>query len=53
MSVYEALKAHGHSAAKAAEIMLDAKRGDEYARQWIAQVATPRSEPPAVDGEAS
>jgi hypothetical protein len=25
----------GHSGAKAAEIILDAKRGDQYAMQWI------------------
>lgn len=31
----EALKAAGHSPAKAAEICLDAKRGDAYALQWI------------------
>ena len=36
---YEALKRAGHSPAKAAEIMLDAKRGDNYARRWIAAVA--------------
>ncbi len=33
---YATLKALGHSAAKAAEIVLDARRGDPYARQWIA-----------------
>lgn len=36
MSDYDLLKSHGHSAAKAAEICLDAKRGDKHARQWIA-----------------
>jgi hypothetical protein len=35
---YEALKAHGHSPAKAAEIVLDAQRGDTHALMWI-QVA--------------
>ncbi len=38
MSDYEALKAHGHSPAKAAEIALDAKRGDRCAIAWIAAV---------------
>lgn len=33
--IYEALKANGHSAAKAHEIMLDAKRGDHHAIQWV------------------
>lgn len=32
---YEKLKAHGHSPAKAAEILLDAKRGDSYSIKWI------------------
>ena len=36
MTDYEALKAHGHTPAKAAEIILDAKRGDEFCRKWIA-----------------
>ena len=36
MTDYEALKSYGLSPAKAAEIVLDAKRGDQYARQWIA-----------------
>lgn len=36
MSDYECLKAYGHSPAKAAEIALDAERGDRYAIQWIA-----------------
>jgi len=35
MTEYEALKKLGHSAAKAAEIVLDAKRGDKYAKLWI------------------
>jgi len=33
MSDYEALKAYGHSAAKAAEIVLDARRGDRQRNQ--------------------
>jgi hypothetical protein len=37
-SDYEALKSFGHSPVKAAEIVLDAKRGNEYARRWIALV---------------
>jgi hypothetical protein len=35
MTDYEALKQAGHSAAKAVEIILDAKRGDLFAQQWI------------------
>jgi hypothetical protein len=35
MTDYEVLKQAGHPAAKAAEIVLDAKRGDPFARQWI------------------
>lgn len=35
MTDYQILKAAGHSPAKAAEIALDAKRGDDRARQWI------------------
>jgi hypothetical protein len=38
MSNYEALKAAGHSPAKAAEICLDAERGDVRAIQWIKTV---------------
>jgi hypothetical protein len=34
--MYAALKAFGHSPAKAAEIVLDARRGDVYALRWIA-----------------
>jgi hypothetical protein len=33
---YEALKAFGFSPMKAAEIALDAKRGDTYAASWLA-----------------
>ena len=36
MTEYEALKALGHSPAKAAEIVLDASRGDELSIHWIA-----------------
>jgi hypothetical protein len=36
---YEALKACGHSPTKAAEIMLDAKRGDKFCVRWIALAA--------------
>jgi hypothetical protein len=35
MSNYEALKKAGHSPDKAAEIVLDAKRGHSYAIEWI------------------
>lgn len=38
LSDYAALKAYGHSPAKAAEIVLDAKRGDFFSRGWIAVV---------------
>lgn len=38
MTDYDALKAHGHAPAKAAEIILDAKRGDEYSADWIKMV---------------
>jgi hypothetical protein len=37
-SDYDALKAYGHSPAKAAEIVLDASRGNERAANWIAIV---------------
>lgn len=37
-SDYAALKAYGHSPAKAAEIILDAKRGDKACERWIALV---------------
>lgn len=37
MTDYEVLKAAGHSPAKAAEIELDAKRGDKYAVRWLAE----------------
>jgi hypothetical protein len=33
--VYNALKSFGHSPQKALEILLDAKRGDRYALNWI------------------
>jgi hypothetical protein len=36
---YELLKRYGHSPAKAAEIILDAKRGDMFSRNWIARVS--------------
>lgn len=35
MTTYELLKLWGHSPAKAAEIVLDAKRGDRHALQWV------------------
>lgn len=34
-SAYAALKAYGHSPFKAAEIALDARRGDHYAVQHL------------------
>jgi hypothetical protein len=47
VSDYDALKAYGHSPAKAAEIVLDAKRGDFFSRGWIAVVRQARGEQPA------
>jgi hypothetical protein len=38
MTDYEALKRYGHSPAKAAEIVLDAKRGDPHALAWLTVV---------------
>jgi hypothetical protein len=35
MSDYELLKTYGHSPVKAAEIVLDAKRGDPHAVSWL------------------
>jgi hypothetical protein len=35
MSDYQVLTGHGHSGAKALEIILDAKRGDAWAIRWI------------------
>jgi hypothetical protein len=37
-SNYAALKAYGHSPAKAAEIILDAKRGDFFCERYVAFV---------------
>ncbi len=33
--IYRMLKAHGHTATKAIEVMSDAKRRDKYAIKWI------------------
>lgn len=33
--IYLMLKEHGHSPMKAFEILLDAARGDDHARNWI------------------
>jgi hypothetical protein len=41
--VYEALKAYGFSAAKAAEILLDARRNSRYARQFVGLACRSRS----------
>ena len=35
---YVALKLYGHSAAKAAEIILDAERGDDFSRRYVALI---------------
>ncbi|MFN8992051.1 MAG: hypothetical protein ACK5X3_00025 [Pseudomonadota bacterium] len=36
MTDYEALKLLGHTPAKAHEIILDAKRGDDFSREYVA-----------------
>lgn len=36
--IYRMLKNFEHSAAKAIEIILDAKRGDKIAMQWIRMI---------------
>lgn len=36
MSDYEALKKLGHTPAKAQEIIIDAKRGDYFAHEYVA-----------------
>ena len=36
MRDYEVLKFYGHSPSKAAEIALDAKRGNAHALEWLA-----------------
>jgi len=38
MTTYDKLKAFGHSPQKAAEILLDAKRGDSWAVKWVEMV---------------
>lgn len=48
---YEALKAFGHSAAKAAEIILDAKRDDPYSQRWISLVRAAALRSLAEEGE--
>lgn len=40
--IYAMLKACGHSPAKAAEIILDAMRGNEHALLWIKTVRATR-----------
>jgi hypothetical protein len=35
MRIYRLLKRQGHSPSKAVEILLDAKRGQEHALNWI------------------
>jgi hypothetical protein len=47
VSPYDALKALGHSPAKAAEIVLNAQRGDWFSKLWIEQAV--RSPPPSQD----
>ncbi len=39
-AIYRLLKRQGHDPAKAAEIILDAKRGDKHARRWIGILAS-------------
>lgn len=38
---YEALKNAGHSPIMAGQIILDAKRGDKWAIQWINKIMKP------------
>ena len=45
-ALYEALKRFGHSPAKAAEIALDAARGDKHALRWIAAIGAKPLPPP-------
>ena len=40
--IYALLKAAGHDAAKAAEILIDAQRKDAHARIWIRTIAASR-----------
>lgn len=42
MCILKLLKRSGHSAAKAHEILLDARRGDKLARQWIGMLFAQR-----------
>jgi len=49
---YELLKQAGHSPAKAAEIALDAKRGDAFALQWV-DVACAKAREAAAIARAS
>jgi hypothetical protein len=42
---YEALKLLGHSPAKAKEIILDAKRGDEFSRRYLEALMALTKEP--------
>lgn len=49
---YAALKALGHSASKAAEIVLDARSGDLFSRRWIAMaLAVTPEQPGETDAE--
>ena len=43
--IYKLLRHAGHSAQKAAEIILDASRGDELARRWIFGLFRMRRQP--------
>jgi len=52
MTDYEALKADGFSAAKAAEIVLDAKRGDSYAKLFL-RLAVSKANPVKSEGLAN
>ena len=40
--IYALLKAAGHDAAKAAEIVSDAQRKDDHARAWIKAIVASR-----------
>ena len=50
--IYDRLVAYGHSAFKAAEIVLDAQRGDKHANDWIRAVCL-EPEKRAVDAGAA
>jgi hypothetical protein len=48
MTDYDILKRFGHSPIKAAEIALDAKRGDKHALKWLETARAAHPEQPAL-----